>query len=470
VPRRRVLLEALLVVLLAGGGIAARAEIMATGWVYVGGDSYGYVKLADEWRAHGRLAFGPAPLPEQWYRRPLYPLFVRFAKRDAPAMVNGGLGWKRIQRWQLAIELILLWPLLYAAVRRRAGPAAALIALALAAFFPPAALYPLAALTEAMAMALALLAVAPLLERAADDALWPWCLAGAGLGLSALLRPDGVLWAIAVVPILMLGTASRRMKLRGLLAYSVVFAVLFLPWPIRNLIEFGHAHLTDGMVDRFGTDIPEYRGYWNWMRTWSRDERAAAYPSSCFYDPICVTKVDLFEGLGALTAPATNADLERVHVAGILERRQRLGLSKAVSDEFEQLAEARLRAHPFRVLVWLPLRRAMRAWWAPPDELAQNSEMWPRFARATVPHFKGCARALYIVTLISIFVLLLTPAYRMTGLILATPLVFRSLILGWTAFSLPRYISPGYPLCFALIGIGIVISAGRVRALFVKPA
>ncbi len=450
--------------------MAARVAIVRTGWLYAGGDSYGYVSIADEWRLRRRLAFGPPPQELQWYRRPLYPWFVSAVKGAAPANVSGGAGWRRIQIGQLAIEGLLLWPLLYLTARRRAGPLAALIALALAALFPPALLYPLAALTESIAMSLALLAVVPLVWLEASESYAPWCIAAIGLALSALLRPDGVLWAVAILPVVMLGKTSRRMKLRGVAAYSLLFALVFLPWPLRNLAHFGKPHVSDGMIDRFGVDIPEYRGYWDWMRTWSRDEKAAAYPSSCFYDSFCETTAGLFEELSAFAAPATDADLERAKVEDILARRKRFGVSAAISADFEELAQARLRAHPWRVLVWLPLRRAMRAWWAAPDELAQHSERWPASLQRIVPHFRKFGRALYLASLAALLVLLWTPAYRFTGLVLVVPLIFRSLILGWTAFSLPRYVAPGYPLCYLLIGIGIAVLARRVRGLAVKPA
>jgi hypothetical protein len=43
----------------------------------------------------------------------------------------------------------------------------------------------------------------------------------------------------------------------------------------------------------------------------------------------------------------------------------------------------------------------------------------------------------------------------------------RSLILGWTGFSLPRYVAPGYPLCFMLIAIAAYVVATRASSLLV---
>jgi hypothetical protein len=50
---------------------------------------------------------------------------------------------------------------------------------------------------------------------------------------------------------------------------------------------------------------------------------------------------------------------------------------------------------------------------------------------------------------------------------IALPLLVRSLILGWTGFSLPRYVAPGYPLCFMLIAIAAYVVATRASSLLV---
>ena len=62
------------VLLLVGGG-AFRLR-MAYKWQFAGSDSYGYLKLAAELKRDGRLALGPPPEPLQYYRRPLYPVFL----------------------------------------------------------------------------------------------------------------------------------------------------------------------------------------------------------------------------------------------------------------------------------------------------------------------------------------------------------------------------------------------------------
>ena len=406
---RGVAREALLVAVLLAGGIALRGELVHRGWLYAGSDSYGYLKIADQWRHDGRIAFGPPPQPLEWYRRPAYPVFLALVRGDAIADMNGGPGWRRIIVWQIAIEMLLLCPLLYFTLRRVVGVGAALIGLALAALYPPGAVFSLAVLTESLAMLLALLAIAPLLWLTKKPSPWAWGVAGVGAALSALLRPDGVFCLVAVIPILFLRTIPWRARARGAAIFGLTFCVLFGPWPIRNLVRFGHAHLTDGMIDRLGNDIPNYRGFWDWMRSWSNDERAAGFAASCFYDPMCDPKIETY---GSLDAFAGATDPERTIVEHLLDERKRVGITPAVSDAFEELARARRHAHPFQVLVELPLRRTMRAWWAPQTELVQYNVAWPAFFRRQVLHFKAWGHWLYVGVLLSMLLLAVTPGYR----------------------------------------------------------
>ncbi|MCU1280234.1 MAG: hypothetical protein JWM53_3780, partial [bacterium] len=154
VARFALVVEIALVAVFVLGGTTLRLRIAHPQWVFAGSDSYGYLKIADEWRRDHRFAFGPPPQPLQWYRRPLYPLFLVVARGDARAEMDGGPGWRRIELAQLALELLLMWPLLYVACRRVGGRLAALVALALATLYPPAVVFPLAALTESLAMTL----------------------------------------------------------------------------------------------------------------------------------------------------------------------------------------------------------------------------------------------------------------------------------------------------------------------------
>src|SRR6202042_3976640 len=97
---------------------------------------------------------------------------------------------------------------------------AGVTALALATAFIPSVLFTEAVLTESLAMSFAAFAVFPLLWQSRHATL-AWSAAAMGAALSALLRPDGVLWMAAALPCLFAKQSSG--KGRGLVVYSLVF-------------------------------------------------------------------------------------------------------------------------------------------------------------------------------------------------------------------------------------------------------
>src|SRR5258708_6476727 len=107
-------------------GLGLRLQI-ARDWVFAGSDSYGYIKLGDELRQHGRYALGPEPEPLHWARPPVYPLFVMLAKGDAKAEMSGGPGWMKIKQAQLWLDLVMVGVLTLLMARRLAGPVAGLV-------------------------------------------------------------------------------------------------------------------------------------------------------------------------------------------------------------------------------------------------------------------------------------------------------------------------------------------------------
>jgi hypothetical protein len=442
------------VLFLCALGLWLRLSLLHNHWVFAGSDSFGYIDIGDEWKAHGRFAFGPAPSPLEWYRRPLYPIFISIVKGGEVIKRDWGAGWARVVLSQILCEALLLWPMVYFAARRIGGGVAGVVALALVTSFIPSMLFTEAVLTESLAMSFAALAVFPLLWHSRRTTI-AWIVAAIGAALSALLRPDGVLWVAAAVPCLFGKVPRGANKGRAIVSYLILFVAIFGAWPVRNIKAFNDAHLTDGMIDRLGNDIPNYRGFWSWMRTWSDRPDAAGFPASCFYDRTCPgVTAELYSGLGAFDAPATTSVAERAVVSDALAERARYGITPRVSALFSDLANDRARAHPFRVYVQLPVLRAIRAWRAPQTELQRNVAAWPSLAKSLVPDFPQLSLLLFWVTLAAAVALLCLAETRQHALILIAGLVARSAALGWTGFCLARYVVPGYPMCFVLVGGG----------------
>ena len=430
---------------------------MSDHWVFAGSDSYQYLQLADELRHDRRLALGPRPEPLQWYRRPLYPLFIAVVRGDARADESGGEGWRRIQIGQIVVELLVMWPLVFLVARKLGGPVAGLIALALATLYPPSVPFSVAALTESLSMTLAIASIAPLLLGRRRPRLW-YCVGAGCVGLAGLLRPDGLLLGTAWMPAILVIRGWRE-RLRVVALSALVFSIVFGAWPIRNIAQFGRPHLTDGMIDRLGRDVPPYRGFWAWMQTWATDERAAGHPVSCFFDLGCDATPELFAELGSFDAAGTTSASERAEVAQLLRVRKTEGFCEPLSRGFAELARRRRAAHPGRVLFILPLRRAVSAWWAPQNELVVEFPPWPSMSRRWVPKLGALTRAFAIAVVIAGALLLLMRTTRWLGAILVVPVVARTAVLGWTAFALPRYVVPLYPLCYVMIAIAVILVA-----------
>ncbi len=452
--------EQLAVIALLAFALAVRAKA-ADGWVFAGSDSYGYVKLAEELRLHDRYALAPAPAPLHFGRLPLYPLFIRAVKGEAPAEMSGGEGWNRIKRAQRWLDVLIALPLLYLIARRLGrSRAAGLIALALGAICPFTMLYTGAALSESLAATLCVAAMAPLVLGGARPRVW-FTVAGALLGLATLTRPDDVFLAVAFVPALLaLKTPARIWRERAIIAALALagFAVVYSPWPLRNLHQFGHAYPVGSRVDRFGNPTPNPEGWWNWCKTWGPDTWNQASLSTCFYDPPCSPN------FGAHTE-AFDSPQERATVDTLLARRGREGLSAGVSDGFQKLTDERIRRHPLRTVLWMTAQRWWNMWVAAHDEVLQTvkvplAPVIRPLRRAFVP----ISGVLFVAILVSGIALSIDRRTRWLALILFAPLLFRTLAMAYMLFSMPRYTVEVMPFGFALVAVAAVELGRRIRA------
>ena len=447
--RRHIELFAICVLLFAGAWLRLR---VSRDWVFAGSDSYAYVRLGDEWAEHGRFALGPDE-PLEWYRRPLYPLFVRAVRvgtHAAPSGDAGWDGWRRIERAQIAIDVLVTGLLALLIARRLGGRVAGLVALALAMTFPATVWFTCGILTEPILAALTMAVLACLVLGRERPRRW-FPVAAAFVALAAYLRPDGPMLAIAFVPALWSIGAWRQRLVVAALSIAV-FVAVFAPWPLRNAIRVGSPHLADGMVDRYGHDVPHYRGYWRWLQTWAYDGAAAGELQACFYNVKCRPTVASYQEHGAFSSYD-----ERERVSALFRLRQSEGVSARVSDGFAILAHERRAAHPWRVLVALPLHRAWAMWSAAQDEPIANPrwEPWPSVTDRVRPHLPLVALALLLGAAIAAVALVVGRRTRAIAAVLVTTIVARTALLAWSAYSLPRYLVSIDPACFVLVGAAV---------------
>ena len=415
---RRWEVAAVVVLLVVAAWVRGR---VADGWVYAGSDSYGYLKLADELRVHHRYALGPNE-PLHFGRVPGYPIFLALAKGAAPAGMNGGSGGK-IKSGQRWLDLLIALPLLFLLARRLGGPKAGLIALGIAAIFPFTVIFTAVALTESVATTLTVA------DRAAPPRRAPAANLVSGRRRVGGARDPG---------------AARRHSARervraGDPPPSTGGAQMARTDPRRRALAFRLSgrlrRLAGAQPDRFRlADLarPAHRSVRQADRSLSGLLELDAHlvrrlgvprtaPATCFFNrPACPKS-------GSIRPPRSTTAIALPSRS--FAERAREGMSPAVSDGFQKLADARRARHPLRVLVALPVERAWHMWVARRDEvLPPNWRPWRQVTNRIAPYFRTLSFALLLALLLSGALLLRRRDTRAAALVLLVPIVTRSLL------------------------------------------
>jgi hypothetical protein len=455
--------ELLIVLFLFVAGLGLRYW-MTSHWCFAGADSYGYLKLSDELRQHRRLALGPDQ-PLEWARLPLYPMFLMVkgeapVDRDWQGRKERGWGWLRIMRAQAWVDMIFVALLAWWITRRLVGPRAALAVYAFAVFSPFTIFYVGSVLTETLAIALSMAAVAPLLLW---KRRWAFALSGALIGLAMLLRADSLLLIAALPPAAFFAAERWRARAGHLLVALACCAAVFHVWPIRNLHEFGALHPIGARIDRESRPLENVDGYWTWLRSFARTWEPTTYAWTCYYEKssACGDIMAHLERLKAFDSPE-----EKARVQALLWRRSRVGLNADVDFQFARLAWERGHRRPLWVYVVLPLLRMGNMWvtW-----LAENipAEEWR-------PHPIGdwAAHSMFPLTMAqflflnaSLLFLLWRRETRWLGAIATGALLGRTLVLGFTAYCMPRYALELMPLGW----IAVAAAIASLRTLRARP-
>jgi hypothetical protein len=442
--------RALPVVLALGAGLALRL-CMLRDLFDVNGDQLIYGDLAKNLLLHGRFALTlpSGVLYATLIRLPGYPLFLA-----ACFKVFGMENYYAAACVQIALEL--LGCLLVAGFVRRIVPApasrgAALATLWLAALCPFTAAFSVALLAETptlFMLALAMWAMA----RFCDDPRWINALwfTSAVTG-AALLRPDGVLAAMAFFPGLGLvlwktKTASRkaaRMAVASVLLALAPFAV----WTARNWRVF---HVFEPLAPRMANDPGErtYPGWERWVKSWCLDFIST-------YEIYWNVPGDQFD-VSQLPSRAFDTPAQYAETVALADDYNSHGmvLTPELDAGFERLAKERIAAHPLRYHLWLPLGRVADMWLRPRVEnMNIDSDWWVYAHHHTETEFSwGYAALNAIYLLLAIAGLLMRP--RFWGALLAYMLLRCALL--WTVEAPEtRYTLECFPMLFALGGIAL---------------
>jgi hypothetical protein len=328
-------------------------------WRAPAGDGMDYYALSQELLLHGRFAYGPWPYPLSYARMPGYPLFLAYlGVHAAPLPIDEHLVRATLANTFLdAGTALLVYLLLRAQGLRRALAGAVLVFVC-----PLLVLLSCYGLGETLATFLTTLVMYLLARVMQGNLLRNAALAGVALGLGLLTRADTVTLAPAVLLAFHWAKGPRGQRLAAMGLCVLLAAVVFAPWPLRNLERFGHPYATSWYWrTRVGTPLPT--GFIRWARTFCAGRTGESY-------------VDLMITVGNYLNPENPAMLlpamydspqERQQVADLFDRYNAEQLSPAVDAGFIALAQERERRAPFRTFVELPLRR-LHSLWSPVPE------------------------------------------------------------------------------------------------------
>jgi len=415
-------------------------------------DSLIYGDIARNWLQHGIYAVTDAgKIVPTFIRLPGYPAFLALV-----FSVFGMDHYRTAMLLQIFVDLGTCF-LIADMARRLLSPRAAKAAFLLAGLCPFFANYAAAALTEtweifftALALDLALAA----LQTTQQLRVWMYC--GLAIGAAILLRPDGGL-LLAAIELYLAALALRGLSFSGSspgfsgfmragLIVALVSLAPLIPWTLRN---FYTLHRFQPLAPRYANEEHEFvpMGFNRWVKTWMADyvsveEIYWAVPG----EPIDVEK---------LPGRAFDSPAQQAQTAQLLsDYNQVLHITPELDKRFEALAEERIRDHPLRYYLWLPLVRITDMWLRPRTSILPSDTRWWEFNDD--PRWSALAVALGV---IGLFYLAAALAGLLRGRfaphlgLLLTFVVLRSVFLGTLENPEPRYTLELYPAAICLAAL-----------------
>ena len=453
------------------------------------GDPLIYGDLAKNLLLHGSYAQtgSDGVLFPTLIRLPGYPLFLAMCFRLF------GMGNYISAAW-IQIALDLGGCLLLADFARRIAPAnlsagAGHCTLWLAALCPFTAIYAVEPLTEALtlfAIALALWSAARFRARPG----WPAALWFTfAVTFAALLRPEGVLVALALAPALLMGLgrgdrtgasgAKARVdfagNMRGLkppppselmpytprlariVAVCALLALMpFAAWSWRNWQVF---HVFQPLAPRRAIDPGEisHPGWERWVKSWCLDFVSTV---EIYWD----VPGDTLE-MNKLPSRAFDSSAQYAETARLASDYNRnKELTPELDARFGKLADERIAAHPLRYYLWLPLERMADMWLRPRVENMNIDLDWWNYENHEDETCISWAyvglNALYL--LLGVAGLCLRPRFWRPML---AYILMRSALLTTIAAPEARYTLECFPMLFALGGIVMWRGFEKIGAL-----
>ena len=429
-------------------------------------DTWDYLELGRNLLHHGVYGLGSGDdLAPSLFRLPGYPIVLAVCNQLFGHLPHGG--------WLVAVYLLqtvadiggglLLTAFAYRLISPRAGE----IALALAMLCPFTAAEAGTAMTECLsifAVSLGIYAAGRILAAetsGSHDTRAVW-LAGCASALAMLLRPDGALLFVALAAglfyYILRGRAGQGMRLalrRSLTATSIYCAIALAPiavWALRNWVDF---QVFEPLAPRYLSDPGDRPnvGVYRWIRTWSVEYVST---SNVFWQ-VGVGPIDP----GNLPARAFDSPAQRAQTLALLdEYNHSLSVSADLDNRFGELAAERIRAHPFRYYVALPLERIADMMLRPRTEEFQLEVFWWSFsdhpAQTLWAILLGLINLFYVAAAAWAFLRGRVPWPWMLG----GYILLRCLLLGAMENSEPRYSLECFPVF--IVAAAAVLSGSKL--------
>jgi hypothetical protein len=387
-------------------------------------------------------------------RLPGYPLFLA-----ACFKVFGDANYLAVLWVQVVVDLATCL-LLAATAARLAGRRAGMSVLWLAVLCPFTANYAAVVVAECCSLfcvALAFFALERWVTAWRGGARWVRWAALVGLALMAavLLRPDQGLLAVAVVPAMLWVGLRERPGVTGFMPAFVASLIIALPlclWTARNWRVF---HVLQPLSPKYANDPGEEvpHGFMRWYRTW-----AIGFPATVKvywqYDGDVISMNDL-------PARAFDSAEQREETAEIFARyNQEQASTPEVDAAFAGLAERRVRSHPLRYYVALPVARELDMWFRPRIEYMRIPLDWWKFGAHPWNSLRAYAMGALNVGYLALACIGLW-RWRRAGAVVWSMVGFvalRCALLLTIDNSEPRYAMECYPVILLLAGMALAQS------------
>jgi 4-amino-4-deoxy-L-arabinose transferase-like glycosyltransferase len=425
---------------------------------HISDDSLMYGDIAKNWMQHGVFgqSFPDGPHPT-FIRLPGYPFFLVLVWS-----ISGIEHYTAVLITQVVIDVLTCFVVADLA-RRIASDRAAQIAFVLTALCPFFANYAAVALTETLELfftALAFDLAVAALDAPSRKSNWIGC--GLAVGAGILLRPDGgmLLGAVGLFLLyrLIRSDNSGRALVTGGLLVAIFALTPLIPWTIRNWRTL-HAFQPLAPFNANNPDEFVARGFHKWVRTWILDYASVE---------------DIWFNMDA--GNGGDVDLDNVPRRAFdnpqqLQRSIALfqqyddannNISPELDAAFADLARDRIREHPLRYYLELPILRALDLWFRPRTEMLPIDPHWWRYWDD--PHDFVKAAALGLINLLYVIAAifaLVRHRVRYAALFLIF-FVVRTAFLSWMPNPEPRYMLECYPALLAIAAAAWSTSEDKV--------